>query len=62
MRCFDGVILKAKLQEYITESKRNIESKIQKINSFLFLMKEENENIISKSKYKNFYLKMKLFL
>jgi hypothetical protein len=25
-------------------------------------MKEENENIISKSKYKNFYLKMKLFL
>ncbi len=51
MRCFDGVILKAKLQEFITESKRNIDSKIKKINSFLLLMKEENEQIISKSKY-----------
>lgn len=49
MRSFDTVILKAKLQEFITESKKNIDSKIQKINSYLLLMKEENENIITKS-------------
>ena len=48
-RTFDGVILKAKLEEFITESKKNIDSKIQKINSFLLFMKEENEQIISKS-------------
>jgi hypothetical protein len=49
MRSFDSVILKAKLQEFIIDSKKNIDSKIQKINSFLLLMKEENEYIISKS-------------
>ena len=32
MRPFDSVILKAKLQEFIIESKKNIDSKIQKIN------------------------------
>jgi hypothetical protein len=50
MRTFDAVILKAKLEEFITESKKNIDSKIQKINSYLLLMKEQNENIITKSK------------
>ena len=50
MRSFDTVILKAKLQEFITESKKNIDSKIQKINSYLLLMKEENDNFISKNK------------
>lgn len=48
-RKFDGVILKAKLEEFIIESKKNIDSKIQKINSYLLYMKEENEQIISKS-------------
>ena len=52
MRSLDSVILKAKLQEFIIESKKNIDSKIQKINSFLFLMKEENEFIVSKSNQK----------
>ena len=57
MRSFDTVILKSKLQEFISESKKNIDSKIQKINSFLLLMKEENEQIISKSKQnKNLYI------
>ena len=51
MRTFDGLILKTKLQEFIYESKKNIDSKIQKIYSFLLLMKEENDQIISKSKY-----------
>ena len=50
MRAIDTVILKAKLQEFIIESKKNIDSKIQKINSYLLLMKEQNENIISKGK------------
>jgi hypothetical protein len=49
-RTFDGIILKAKLEEFIFESKKNIDSKIQKINKFLLSMKEENEQIISKSK------------
>ena len=53
MRTFDAVILKAKLEEFITESKKNIDSKIQKINSYLLLMKEQNENIITKSKSLN---------
>lgn len=53
MRSFDPVILKAKLQEFIIESKKNIDSKIQKINSFLYLMKEENEFIISKCNQTN---------
>ena len=55
-RTFDGVILKAKLQEFIMESKKNIDSKIQKINSFLLYMKEENDKIISKSKKKLYNL------
>ena len=53
MRSFDSVILKAKLQEFIIESKKNIDSKIQHINSFLYLMKEENEFIISKCNQTN---------
>lgn len=48
-RTFDGVILKAKLEEFIIESKRNIDSKIEKINSFLQIMKEENNLILNKS-------------
>lgn len=48
MRTFDAVILKSKLQEFLIESKRNIESKIKKVNNILYLMKEENEQIISK--------------
>jgi hypothetical protein len=58
-RTFDGVILKAKLEEFIIESKKNIDSKIQKINSYLLYMKEENDQIISKSKL--FYIKLYLF-
>ena len=50
MRTFDAVILKSKLQEFITESKRNIETKMKKINSVLYLMKEENDQIITKGK------------
>ena len=56
MRSFDTVILKSKLQEFISESKKNIDSKIQKINSFLLLMKEENEQIISKSNQNKIYI------
>ena len=52
MRAFDSVILKSKLQEFISESKKNIDSKIKKVNNILYLMKEENEIIISKSKQK----------
>ena len=55
-RTFDGVILKAKLEEFIMESKKNIDSKMQKINSFLLYMKEENDKIISKSKQKLYNL------
>ncbi len=53
-RTFDGIILKAKLEEFILNSKKNIDSKIQKINSYLLYMKEENEQIISKSNKYNF--------
>ena len=49
-RTFDGIILKAKSEEFITESKKNIDSKIQKITSYLLFMKQENEQILSKSK------------
>ena len=49
-RTFDGIIIKAKLEEFITESKKNIDSKIQKITSYLLFMKQENEQILSKSK------------
>ena len=55
-RTFDGVILKAKLEEFIMESKKNIDSKIKKINSYLLYMKEENDKIISKSKKKLYNL------
>ena len=48
MRKFDAVILKSKLQEFLIESKRNIETKMKKINSVLYLMKEENDQIITK--------------
>jgi hypothetical protein len=60
-RTFDGVILKAKLEEFIMESKKNIDSKIQKINSFLLYMKEENDKIISKSKKKLYNFCFQLF-
>ena len=50
MRTFDAVILKSKLQEFLSESKRNIETKMKKINSVLYLMKEENDQIITKGK------------
>ena len=56
MRTFDTVILKSKLQDFVIESKKNIDSKIQKINSYLLLMKEENEYIISQSKIKNIFI------
>ena len=49
-RTFDGIILKAKLEEFIAESKKNIDSKIKKITSYLLFMKQENEEILSKSK------------
>ena len=53
MRAFDSVILKSKLEEFILESKKNIESKIKRVNNILYLMKEENEHIISNSKQNN---------
>ena len=52
MRVFDGAILKSKLQDFIMESRRNIESKIKQINNYLYLMKEENEQMICKGKQK----------
>ena len=52
MRVFDGVILKSKLQDFIMESRKNIESKIKQINNYLYLMKEENEQMIFKGKQK----------
>ena len=52
-RTFDGVILKSKIEEFIIESKININSKIEKINAFLYSMKEENEILIEKSKSNN---------
>ena len=56
MRTFDAVILKSKLQEFLTESKRNIETKMKKINSVLYLMKEENDQIITKGKFNLNYI------
>jgi len=56
MRTFDAVILKSKLQEFLTESKRNIETKMKKINSVLYLMKEENDQIITKGKFNLDYI------
>ena len=52
MRVFDGVILRAKLQDFIIESRKNIDSKIRQINNYLYLMKEENEQMICKGKQK----------
>ena len=56
MRAFDAVILKSKLQEFLIESKRNIETKMKKINSVLYLMKEENDQIITKGNLKLNYI------
>ena len=56
MRTFDAVILKSKLQEFLIESKRNIETKMKKINSVLYLMKEENDQIITKGNLKLNYI------
>ena len=56
MRTFDAVILKSKLQEFLIESKRNIETKMKKINSVLYLMKEENDQVITKGKFNLNYI------
>ena len=56
MRKYDAVILKSKLQEFLIESKRNIETKMKKINSVLYLMKEENDQIITKGKFNLNYI------
>jgi len=56
MRTFDAVILKSKLQDFLIESKRNIETKMKKINSVLYLMKEENDQIITKGKFNLNYI------
>jgi hypothetical protein len=50
MRTFDVVILRSKMQELLLESKKNMDEKMKKINRVIYLMKEENDNIISKSK------------
>lgn len=50
MRSFDTVILTNKLNEYIVESRKNINSKIETITLFLQQMKEENEQAIFNSK------------
>jgi hypothetical protein len=50
MRTFDVVILRSKMQELLLESRKNMDEKMKKINRVIYLMKEENDNIISKSK------------
>jgi hypothetical protein len=50
MRAFDVVILRSKMQELLLESRKNMDEKMKKINRIIYLMKEENDNIISKSK------------
>ena len=50
MRAFDVVILRTKMQELLLESRKNMDEKMKKINRVIYLMKEENDNIISKSK------------
>lgn len=50
MRAFDVVILRSKMQELLLESRKNMDEKMKKINRVIHLMKEENDNIISKSK------------
>ena len=47
---YDEGLLKDKIEGFIFESKKNIDSKIKSIISYLLLMKEENEKILSKSK------------
>ena len=49
MRSFDVVILRSKMQELLLESRKNMDEKMKKINRVIYLMKEENDNIISKS-------------
>ena len=49
MRTFDAVILKSKMEEFLTESRKSIDNKINKILSFMFSMKEDNDNIIYQS-------------
>ena len=49
MRAFDSVILKSKMEEFIEQSRKNIDNKIKKILNFMLLMKEENDNIIAQS-------------
>ena len=49
MRTFDAVILKSKMEEFITESRKNIDNNIKKIMNFMVSIKEENDNIISQS-------------
>ena len=50
MRAFDVVILRSKMQELLLESRKNMDEKMKKIIRVIHLMKEENDNIISKSK------------
>lgn len=50
MRAFDVVILRSKMQELLLESRKNMDEKMKKINRVIYLMKEENDSIISKSK------------
>ena len=50
MRAFDVVILRSKMQELLLESRKNMDEKMKRINRVIYLMKEENDNIISKSK------------
>lgn len=50
MRAFDVVILRSKMQELLLESRKNMDEKMKKINRVIYLMKEENDKIISKSK------------
>ena len=52
MRVFFFFFLRAKLQDFIIESRKNIDSKIRQINNYLYLMKEENEQLILKGKQK----------
>ena len=49
MRAFDSVILKSKMEEFIEQSRKNIDNKIKKILNFMLLMKDENDNIIAQS-------------
>lgn len=50
MRSFDTEILRSKLNEYIIESRKSINSKIDVIYTFLQQMKDENEQAINNRK------------